>query len=145
MAEQVFGSCTHFQMRISDDQSKAGQTLFPKSTDMQLPKPLASVLGTLWRAVSLKSPLLGWLSHFPIHQYLLSSLKVKRICHAPSSFCSGLCKVTMNWGWTTSSTRGAPRTGQGHLQGFGLQLQQQWELHQYQGTSKVSSSACSVL
>lgn len=106
-------SCLELQHTFSNENiswpnTKAGQTLFTKSSEIQFPKPLASVLGTLWRAVTFKSPLLHWLSHFLIYYYLLSSLKVKTKEYAmhPHHFAVGCVKVTMNWGRSPYRSQG---------------------------------------
>lgn len=71
---------------------KAGQTLFTRSTEMQLPKRLASVLGTLkvsnLQASSIR--LAFSLPNIPVSSRQLTS-ENKIICHAPSPSCSGLC------------------------------------------------------
>lgn len=79
MTEQVFGSCnTYFQMRILGDQIlRQARPFFHQKYWHAATQTLGFSSWALWRAGTFKSPVLHWFSHFPVHQYLLSSLKVK--------------------------------------------------------------------
>lgn len=119
MTEQVLGSCnTHFQMRILRDQILRQARLFsPKVLACSYPNPWLQFLNTV-KGRNFQVSCITLVFSFPSTPVSSKQLKSenKRICHAPSSFCSGLYKITMKWGWAPSSTRGTPRTGQGHLQ-----------------------------